>query len=120
WLWPCGDAFAKASRRRANGGPPRESPPHPACFSAASTRDRQVHLYEQSLLASIITPGHLESAPQPASRSLIGQGDLVKSAGNSDRSQVALALGKRICRGGFFGDFAAQGCLSAAPGARPP
>src|SRR4029453_6047936 len=36
--------------------PPRECPPHPACSSAASTRDRRAHLCERSLLASIITP----------------------------------------------------------------
>src|SRR5207244_1862862 len=56
WLSLCGDAFAKASRRHANGGPPRECPRHPACSSAVSTRDRRVHLCERSLLASIITP----------------------------------------------------------------
>src|SRR5437667_11979251 len=37
------------------------------------------------------------------------------------RRQVALALGERICRSGcFFRDFAAQGRLSPAAGARPP
>src|SRR4030095_11781666 len=130
WLSLCGGASAKGSRRRANGGPPRECPRHPACSSAASTRDRRVHLCERSLLASIITPdfgdrfliGEREPTRTRGPRP-IGSGKGSRHRPRTPRTRLkssSAARGKRIGRSRFFGDPAPQGGTTPAAGTRPP
>src|SRR5439155_21611799 len=96
WLSPSGVAFGNPSRMHANGGAPREYLRHLACFSAASMRDQQVHLYEQLLLASIITPSNTEWNFNRASPRLVGADDLVKCPRKTRTELAALALRERI------------------------
>src|SRR6266567_1650001 len=88
-------------------------------------RDRPVHLYERSLLASIITPvlsfrNWLLTGP-----SLLGLASLVKflrkTAQGGRLSVPSLPLGKRIrCRRGFFGYLPTERNGAASSRAGPP